>query len=148
MHQFRKLAPRKRHAGSSPASSAMIKFFKKTEKTPENLKEVLEHLRKLEESNKKVAADLEDFKKLSKKTLQKVGMVRFNPFKEMGGEQSFVIALLDADNNGFVISSLYGQESSRVYAKPIANGKSSYSLSKEEEKAVTKAMGNNHERSN
>lgn len=148
MHQFRKLAPRKRHVGSSPASSAMIKFFKKTKKTPENLKEILEHLRRLEESNKKVARDLENFKKHSKKTLQKVGMVRFNPFKEMGGEQSFVVALLDADNNGFVISSLYGQESSRVYAKPIANGGSSYSLSKEEEEAVTKAMGNNYERSN
>ncbi len=125
----------------------MIKFFKKTEKTPENIKEVLEYLKRLEENNKKLASDLDDFKKQSKKTLQKVGIVRFNPFKEMGGEQSFAIALLDADNNGFVINSLYGQESSRVYAKPIGNGKSPYPLSREEEKAVNKAMGNNHERS-
>ena len=126
----------------------MNRFFKKTEKEPENIKEVLDCLKKLEESNKQVARELADFKKESKKTLQKIGIVRFNPFKEMGGEQSFAIAVLDASDNGIVITSLYGQDSNRIYAKPIGNGKSSYSLSKEEEKAVNKAMGKNHETSN
>ena len=139
MHRFRKPAPRNRLAGSSPASSAMIQFFKKTKKEPENLKEVQEFLKKLKESADKTASDLEDFKKESKKTLQRVGIVRFNPFKETGGDQSFSIAVLDANNNGFIITSLYGREANRVYAKPINNGTSSYSLSKEEKEALDKA---------
>ena len=58
----------------------------------------------------------------------------------MGGNQSFVIALLDAENNGFVISSLFVKEASRVYAKTIKKGKSDYSLSKEEQEAIAKAI--------
>jgi hypothetical protein len=118
----------------------MIQFFKKTKKEPENLKEVQEFLKKLKESADKTASDLEDFKKESKKTLQRVGIVRFNPFKETGGDQSFSIAVLDANDNGFIITSLYGREANRVYAKPINNGTSSYSLSKEEKEALDKAV--------
>ena len=119
----------------------MFKFFKKTKKEPADLKDVLEYLRKLEESHQEISRELADFKKESRKNLQKVGVVRFNPFKEIGGDQSFSIAVLDADNNGFVITSHYGRESNRVYAKPIGNGTSSYSLSKEEEEAVARAIG-------
>ena len=140
MHQFRKLAPRNRYTGSSPVSSAMI-FFKKTEKGPENLKEVLAYLKKIEESHQAVARELADLKKESKKNLQKVGIVRFNPFREVGGDQSFSLAVLDATDNGFVITSLYSHEGNRVYTKPIENGTSPYSLSKEEKKALDKAMG-------
>ena len=74
------------------------------------------------------------------RSITKVGMVRFNPFGEVGGDQSFAIALLDDQNNGIVISSLYGRANSRFYGKPIANGCSSYSLSDEEEEAIKKAM--------
>ena len=140
MHRFRKPAGRNTLTGSSPVSSAMI-FFKKTEKEPENLKEILIHLKKLEENNKEIARELADFKKESKKNLQKVGIIRFNPFKEVGGDQSFSLAVLDAIDNGFVITSLYSHEGNRVYAKPIEKGASIYSLSKEEKKALDKAMG-------
>jgi len=119
----------------------MIKFFKKTEKTPENLKEILSYLKKLEESHKEISRELADFKKESKKNLQKVGIIRFNPFKEVGGDQSFSLAVLDAMDNGFVITSLYSHEGNRVYTKPIEKGASIYSLSKEERKALDKAMG-------
>lgn len=70
----------------------------------------------------------------------KVGMVRFNPFAEVGGDQSFAIALLDRENNGLVISSLFSRTNSRFYGKPVVNGKSSYSLSEEEEEAIKQAM--------
>ena len=113
-----------------------MKFLKKTKEKPKNLKDILERLEKLEEVYKKNSYDLS-------KSLQKVGLVRFNPFKETGGDQSFSVAALDADNNGFVITSHYGRESNRVYAKPIGNGKSSYQLSKEEQSAVNKAMTSN-----
>lgn len=117
----------------------MFKFFRKNKKEPVNLKEVLEYLKKLEKNHENFSRELADFKEESKKTLQKVGIVRFNPFREIGGEQSFSIALLDANRNGVVITSHYGRESNRVYAKPIEGGKSKYQLSKEENEAINKA---------
>ena len=111
----------------------MFKLFKRNKKEPANLRDILERLKGLEESNEKLASKLNN-------SLQKVGIVRFNPFKETGGDQSFSVAVLDADNNGFVITSHYGRESNRVYAKPINNGASSYSLSKEEQEAINKAI--------
>jgi hypothetical protein len=118
----------------------MFKFFKKTKKEPASLKQILEQLKRLEENHEKTSRELEDFKKASRKNLQKIGIIRFNPFKEIGGDQSFSVALLDADNNGFVITSHYGREANRVYAKPIKQGQSRHSLSKEEKEALNKAM--------
>ena len=82
-------------------------------------------------------------KKNSQKSFQKISLIRFNPFKGVGSDQSFSIALLDLDNNGFVLTSIYGQEGNRIYAKPVSNGKSEYSLSKEEEEAIEKAKAAN-----
>ncbi len=72
--------------------------------------------------------------------IQGVGVVRFNPFKEMGGSQSFAVALTDKKNNGVVISSLYGRDRVNVFAKPITNGGSEYTLTKEEEQAIKKSQ--------
>lgn len=73
--------------------------------------------------------------------LQKVGIVRFNPFAETGGDQSFSLALLDGQSNGFVISSLHNRDQTRVYVKAIAKGSGdSIELSKEEKKAIDKAL--------
>ena len=122
----------------------MLNIFKKNKKGPppglENMKEVLEYLKKLEENYQNISHELSVFKEKSKKNLQKMGMVRFNPFPEVGGDQSFSIALLDADNNGFVLTSHYLRESNRVYAKPVELGKSKYQLSKEEEDAINRAI--------
>jgi len=118
----------------------MMQFFKKTKREPENIKDVLDVLKELKISTDKIASDLEGLKKDSKKALQRVGIARFNPFKEIGGDQSFSVAVLDNSNNGFVITSLYGREANRVYAKPINDGTSYYSLSKEEKEALDKAM--------
>lgn len=68
--------------------------------------------------------------------LQKVGLVRFNAFSDIGGDQSFALALLDGKDRGIIISSLYGRNEARVYAKPVESGKSSYPLSEEEQKAL------------
>ncbi len=68
--------------------------------------------------------------------VQKIGMVRFNPFNEVGGNQSFAIALLDNNLNGVMILSLYSRDGVRVYSKSIKEGKSEYKLSKEEEEAM------------
>lgn len=119
----------------------MIKFFTKTKKEPQNLKEVSNILKKLEGNFEKISRELADLKQKNQKNLQKIGIIRFNPFREAGGDQSFSIAVLDADNNGFIITSLYGRDANRVYAKPINKGASSYSLSKEEQEALAQAMG-------
>ncbi|NLK42924.1 MAG: DUF4446 family protein [Tissierellia bacterium] len=72
--------------------------------------------------------------------IQKVGIVRYNAFGEMGSDLSFSIALLDNFNNGFVLTSIYGREHNPVYAKPIKFGKSVYPLSVEEIQAIDRAM--------
>ncbi|MFH1462372.1 MAG: DUF4446 family protein [bacterium] len=119
----------------------MINFFKKENKEPQNLEEALFLLRGLQKNLDKVSKELEDLKKESKFSIQKVGMVRFNPFSEVGSDQSFSAALLDSNNSGVVITSLFTREESRVYGKPIKEGLSEYSLSKEEKTAIEKAKG-------
>jgi len=118
----------------------MINFFKKEKEEPESIGEILEQFKELKKDHLALAQELADFKEKSKKNLQKAGMIRFNPFGEVGGDQSFSVALLDKENNGFVITSHYARESSRVYAKPIKNGHSEYKLSEEEQRAITEAI--------
>lgn len=71
---------------------------------------------------------------------QRMGFVRFNPFAETGGDQSFSVSLLDAQGTGIVFTGLHTREKTRVYAKPIVNGVSKSTLSKEEQKAIEIAM--------
>lgn len=121
----------------------MFNFFKKNKKKPEDLKEILSQFENLEKNFDKLSGKFERFKKESKWSLQKVGIVRFNPFSETGGNQSFSIALLDGNNSGVVITNLFSQEGSRVYGKPIKNGQSEYLLSEEEKLAIEKAKTKN-----
>lgn len=75
--------------------------------------------------------------KLAFRGIHKVGVVRFNPFKDIGGNQSFSIALLDGKNSGLIISSLHTREGTRIYSKPITEGTSKdHTLTEEEKKAV------------
>ena len=75
----------------------------------------------------------------ARKHVQQVGVVRFNAFDNTGSDLSFAVAMLDAANTGFVLSGIYGREESRVYAKPLVKGESTYMLTKEEKQAVDKA---------
>ena len=59
----------------------------------------------------------------------------------MGSDLSYAVALLDAENNGVILSSIFGREDSRSYVKPIEGGKSTYTLTDEEQQALQKAMG-------
>jgi hypothetical protein len=72
--------------------------------------------------------------------LQRVGLVRYNPFEETGGNQSFALALLDAKGDGIVVSSLHARAGTRVYAKTVAGGQSEAALSDEESEAVRQAL--------
>lgn len=75
-----------------------------------------------------------------KSCIRRVGLVRFRAFDDVGCDLSFSMALLDAKSNGVVITSLYGRQESRVYAKPVKEGKSNYPLSPEEIEALHQAM--------
>jgi len=77
---------------------------------------------------------------LSRQSLQKVGVIRFNPFADTGGDQSFAVALLDAAGNGVVLSSLHGRADTRIFAKPVQAGRSKHALSDEEQDAIRKAL--------
>ena len=101
--------------------------------------EEIKRLKKSETEIKKLIKSSKVLEKMTSQSIQKVEVVRFNPFKETGGDQSFVIALLDWHNNGLVISSLHSREGTRIYSKPIQAGQSKYPLTKEELEALKKA---------
>ncbi|WP_352418379.1 DUF4446 family protein [Proteiniborus sp.] len=71
--------------------------------------------------------------------LQRIGVVRYNAFSDMGSDLSFSIALLDDKLDGFIITSIYGRDDSKIYGKPIVKGKSTYPLSVEEMQALDRA---------
>jgi hypothetical protein len=106
-------------------------------------KTILEHTKSIKELDK----DIQDLfgisnqiHDLAKKSIHKVGVIRFNPFKDLGGDQSFSVALLDGENSGVVISSLHTREGNRVYSKPVEKGKAvKYPLTGEEQDAIKKA---------
>lgn len=72
--------------------------------------------------------------------LQHLQIVRYDAFSDTGGGQSYSLALLDEHHNGIIMTSIYGREDSRTYAKPIENGVSKYPLSKEEQLVLKKAL--------
>ena len=74
--------------------------------------------------------------------IQKVGLVKFNPFKETGGDHSFSLALLDEQDSGIILTGLHTRERTRLYIKEVNEGLSKFELSKEEEKAISKAKAN------
>ncbi|BCX14610.1 MAG: hypothetical protein KatS3mg088_293 [Patescibacteria group bacterium] len=106
---------------------------------------VFEGILKQEKENLKEIGELRaEVKKISEEGInhfQKLGLVRFNPFNETGGDHSFSLSLLDGKNNGLVMTGLHTRERTRLYVKPIKALKSEYELSTEEEKAINKAIG-------
>lgn len=128
-----------------------FRFFAKMNKLFGNtrgrdiLRVVAEAIKRSDEIEKDVKQLLVENKKdknLAKTMIRKLGFVRFNPFGDMGGEQSFAIAFLDSNNNGVIITSMHGKDGTRIYAKNIKKGESSQQLSQEEERALQQAVSN------
>ncbi len=118
----------------------MFELFKKeNEMEPKDLRQVISQFKNLKKDFKEMSIELNNLKKESKFSVQKVGVVRFNPFKNLGGNQSFSVALLDGNNDGIIITSFYNRNGNRIFGKPIKKGRSIYLLSKEEKSAVEKA---------
>lgn len=102
--------------------------------------EVLDVLEEAQKRDRIVNKYLNQLAKEGLKHTQRLELLRYNPYGDTGGDQSFSIAILDGRGSGFVVTSLHTRTGTRVYAKPINEGKSELRLSKEEEKVILKAL--------
>ena len=106
-----------------------------------NLLEIVEKTLSQEKNNAikldNLNRNFKDYIEESKYFLKKIRLLRYNPFGDTGGDQSFILGLLDQHKNGFILTSLHSRTGTRWYAKQIKEGKSiDYELSKEEEKMI------------
>lgn len=100
-----------------------------------------ESLRSLKAFGDGLERRIEEQHRVLQLCVQHVGVVRFNAFQGTGSDLSFSLALLDANRDGVVLTSLYGRDESRTYVKPIRQGTSTYHLSEEEKQALQEAFG-------
>lgn len=117
-----------------------MKKIGKGEDIEENLKVYIKKVEKVEKENKEIIQYCEDLNKELSKTIRKVGIVRYNAFKDTGSDLSFALALLNDNNDGVVLNGIYSREMSNIYAKPIVNGGSKYTISDMEQEAINKAI--------
>lgn len=106
----------------------------------EDLETYMYRVNKVESENAQIINSIEEINKEQKKCIQKIGMVRYNAFQDVGSDLSFALAMLDENNDGVVLNGIYSREMSNIYAKPIEKGKSTYTVSAEEAQAIGKAM--------
>ena len=99
----------------------------------ENLKVYMDRVQKVEDLNKEIIQYCESLDKTVDTCIQKIGIVRYNAFKDVGSN-------LSNNNNGVVLNGIYSRDNSNIYAKPIKDGKSEYILSDEEKEAIEKAI--------
>lgn len=105
--------------------------------------QMLRRLARIEAKLEEIEPRLNLAEAMSKIAVQKVGFLRFNPFQDTGGDNSFVAVLLDSKNDGFLISSLYTREGVRIYGKNIVGGRSRHALSEEERKVLEETISRN-----
>ena len=99
-----------------------------------------EQIDKLVEENKKKTIEISDIFESLKITTQKVGIVKYDAFNEMGGKLSFSLAMLNKENSGFIINAMHSREGCYTYIKEIIKGESYIPLGTEEKEALDKAM--------
>ena len=97
-------------------------------------------LDRVEAAIRQLAAEAGRLDDLVQRAVQHVSVVRFDAFEDMGGRLSFSAALLDANGDGMVITSINGRQDTRCYAKPVQRGTSPHNLSEEEEVAIREAL--------
>ncbi len=100
---------------------------------------LIEEVKRMNENQDITEKTLNNFNSRIRKSISGFKTIRFNPFPESGGNQSFAIALLSEEGDGVIISSLYTREKTSVFAKPIKKGISEYELTVEEKKALEEA---------
>lgn len=122
-----------------------IKFMKQLgngSNLDEMLRDYLKDVKEIKQDNSEIKAYYTKLDSDISSCIQKVGLVRYNAFRDVGSDLSFAIALLDRNDTGVVLNGLYGSDSSNIYAKPIKGGVSTYQLSEEEKYALEIAEQN------
>jgi hypothetical protein len=122
IYSLRGLTSLNKQVGKKDLSTILNKLLSERGKSIKDIKELKDEIDKLEEE-----VNLH---------VQKIGLVRFNPFEEIGGDHSFSLALLDGEDTGVILTGLHTRQRTRLYVKYIDKGKSEYDLSKEEEKSI------------
>ena len=112
---------------------------KDAESLEETMLSCIEKNEQVDQMNQMLREDIVGLRKNQRITYQKMGMVKYNAFREMSGDLSYALALLDQGDNGFIINSVYAKEGGYSYIKEIINGESSIQLSEEEQAALDKA---------
>jgi hypothetical protein len=105
-----------------------------------DLETIARRLGATEEAGEAAAARAQATDERLASAIRHVRTMRYNAFGDAGGDQSFAIAMLDDSGDGVVISTLHARDGVRVYAKPVAGGRSAYAMSTEEERVVSEAM--------
>lgn len=106
----------------------------------EDLENYMYRVERVEKQNAEITDFIQKLDNDFEKSIQKVGIVRYNAYRDTGSDLSFTLAMLDENNNGVVLNGIYSRETSNIYAKPVENGKSSYILSEEEQEAIRRAI--------
>jgi len=102
--------------------------------------ELTKKTKELEEERKKTELQMTSIDKRLAQSIRNIETVRFNPFPQVGGNQSFAMSLLNDEGNGVVISSLYSRDRTSLFAKPIKAGQSEFELTKEEKNVLKKSI--------
>ena len=108
----------------------------------EMLQKYVENVENIKKENEDIEKYCQKLDNDSKENLKKIGLVRYNAYKDTGSNLSFALALLNEKDTGIILNGIYGRDTSNIYAKPVVNGKSEYALSKEEEEAIKKIVNN------
>ena len=119
------------------------RFMKKlgsSENFEEDLENYMYRVDRVEKQNADILNQINGLDKDLESCVQKVGIVRYSAFQDTGSDLSFTLALLDEHDNGVVFNGIYSREMSNIYAKPVENGNSKYTLSEEEQEAIKRAI--------
>lgn len=106
----------------------------------EDLENYMYRVERVEKQNADILGQINGLDKELEGCIQKIGILRYSAFQDTGSDLSFTLALLDEHDNGIVLNGIYSREMSNIYAKPIENGKSTYTLSDEEQEAIKRAI--------
>lgn len=106
----------------------------------EMLRKYIEEVESISAENKEIERYCDRLNNKTDQCIRKVGLVRYNAYKDTGSDLSFTLAMLNEENSGIVLNGIYSRDTSNIYCKTVEKGTSSYALSKEEEEAISKTI--------
>ena len=130
-----------KYSGLSKKYKNFMKKLGNGKNVEEDLEKYMTKVEEVEKQNGEIYTYIRNLSNSMSKCIQKVGIVRYSAFKDTGSDLSFTLALLDENNDGVVLNGIYSREMSNIYAKPVKDGKSTYTISEEENQAIQKAIG-------